>query len=528
VTSEPSDSLSLSSVWRSALILTGGAAAIQVLGIIRELFLATQIGASAHLDALLIALSLPAALPSILTSGTATALVPVYLETRQADGVAESRRLAGTVLVWVSIGGAGIWLALTAFAGAAVALTGPGLSAAGQAEAVGFLTILAPIAFITSVSPILFAVCQAEGRFFAMSVGSFAGAATTLATMVILWGSLGLDGLAIGLLAGPVVNLAILLGSLLRASLAPLPGIRARGRLGPFLRHAAPLTFGAAILPLNLVIDRAVASLVGTGAVSVLRYADVLVRVPIGAIGPAWGSAIYPALVRSTLGGVADRLGLDAQRATRFTVAAFVPVALLTVAVAPLAVDLAYGRGAFTADALRATAGTVAAFSPLLVLLMVQPVLVGAHNARRHGRLLATGATMNVILNGILDVVLGLSFGVVGIAISSSITVALVLAFFAWRLSISEPDFSLHPIARTIGLAIVSSAPVTIAAALVCWTGLAPTEVIPGIAVLVAVGVLGLVGYGLVAISIGMEEPRLLARRAFGGMVRDRSRGGTE
>jgi peptidoglycan biosynthesis protein MviN/MurJ (putative lipid II flippase) len=65
VTSESSDSLSLYSVWRSALILTGGAAAIQALGIVRELFLATQIGASVHLDALLIALSLPAALPGV-------------------------------------------------------------------------------------------------------------------------------------------------------------------------------------------------------------------------------------------------------------------------------------------------------------------------------------------------------------------------------------------------------------------------------------------------------------------------------
>jgi putative peptidoglycan lipid II flippase len=528
VTSESGDSLSLYSVWRSALVLTGGAAAIQVLGIVRELFLATQIGASAHLDALLIALSLPAALPSVLTSGTATALVPAYLEARQAAGVAEARRLAGTVLIWVSIGGAGIWVALTAFAGFAVALTGPGLSAAGRVEAVSFLQLLAPIAFVTSISPILFAVCQAEGRFVAMSAASFAGAATTLATMVILWDSIGLYGLAIGLLAGPIVNVTILLGSMMRASLVPLPGLRSRGRLGPFVRHAAPLTFGAAILQLNVVIDRAVASLVGPGAVSVLRYADVLVRVPIGAIGPAWGSAIYPALVRSTLGGAADRLALDAQRAIRFTTAVFVPVAMLTAAVAPLAVKLAYGRGAFSVDALYATAGAVAAFAPLLLLLMVQPVLVGAHNARRHGRLLATGASMNVILNSILDIVLGISFGVIGVALSSSITVALVLAFFAWRLSISEADFTLRPIAATIGLAIVASAPVTIVAALVCWTGLAPSGVVPGIAVLLGIAVLGVIGYVFAATWLGMEEPRTLARRAFGRLFRGRMTGGAD
>ena len=120
MTSEPDESLSLYSVGRFALVLTGGAAAVQVLGIVRELFLATQIGATAHLDALLIAMVLPITLPSVLTSGATTALVPAYLDVRQADGIMEARRVAGTVLVWVSIGGLCIWATLEAFAGVAV------------------------------------------------------------------------------------------------------------------------------------------------------------------------------------------------------------------------------------------------------------------------------------------------------------------------------------------------------------------------------------------------------------------------
>lgn len=103
MTSGPGGSLSLYSVGRSALILTGGAVAVQVLGIIRELFLATQIGATAQLDAFLIALVLPLALPSVLTSGAVTALVPAYLETRHARArprrdVWQARSLSGWAL----------------------------------------------------------------------------------------------------------------------------------------------------------------------------------------------------------------------------------------------------------------------------------------------------------------------------------------------------------------------------------------------------------------------------------------------
>ncbi len=522
MTSESGGSLSLYSVGRSALILTGGAVAVQVLGIVRELFLAAQIGASAELDALLIALVLPTALPSVLTSGAITALVPAYLEARRESGLMEARRLAGTILVWAAIAGAVIWLALAAFADIAVAFTGPGLSAASRAEAVGFLQLLAPVAFVTAISAILFAVCQAEQRFLAMSAASFAGPATTLATMLLLWDSLGLRALAVGTLVGPIVGVTILFGSTMRASLVPLPVLRPGGRLGPFLRHAAPLTFGAAILQINLVADRAVASLLGPGAVSVLRYADVLVRVPVGAIGPAWGSAIYPALVRSTLGGVAATLALDTQRTLRYASAVFVPVAMLTAAVAPLAVTLAYGRGAFDVEALDLTAGAVAAFAPLLLVLMISPILTGAHNARRRGRVLLMGATLNVALNVTLDVVLGISFGVIGVALASSIASTIVLVFFARRLASSESAFTLGPLGRTLGLAVLASSPVTLAAALLCWTGLAPTGILPALGTLAAIGIVGAIGYLVAAHWLGMEEPRTLVRLTVAALARRR------
>jgi len=315
---------------------------------------------------------------------------------------------------------------------------------------------------------------------------------------------------------------------MLRASIIPMPVLVPGGRLGPFLRHAAPLTAGAAVLQLNVVADRAVASLLGPGLVSVLRYADVLVRVPIGAIGPAWGSAIYPALVRSSLGGAADSLALDTQRAIRFATAVIVPVAMLTAAVAPAAVKVAYGRGAFSVEDLILTAGAIAAFAPLLVILMISPVLTGAHNARRHGRVLLMGAILNVILNFILDVALGRLLGVIGVALSSSITSAVVVVVFAWRLSISEANFTLSPIARTMGLAVLASTPIAAVVALLCWSGLASSEVGPAFVVLLGTAIIGPIGYLLAATVFGMEEAQTLVRFAVGWLLRRRATGRTQ
>ena len=97
--------ISLASVGRSAAILAGATAAVQVLGIVQWLFLAARVGISADFDALLIGLVLPATLGSVLTAGVSTALVPAYLEARATRSIGDARRLAGTVLTWMTMAG---------------------------------------------------------------------------------------------------------------------------------------------------------------------------------------------------------------------------------------------------------------------------------------------------------------------------------------------------------------------------------------------------------------------------------------
>ena len=119
--------ISLASVGRSAVILTGATAAVQVLGIVRELFLAAKVGISTDFDALLIGIVLPATISRVLTSGVSTALVPAYIEARASHGTAGAKRLAGTVLAWVAMAGVVVTVLLEVFAPESVAFHRPGL-----------------------------------------------------------------------------------------------------------------------------------------------------------------------------------------------------------------------------------------------------------------------------------------------------------------------------------------------------------------------------------------------------------------
>jgi putative peptidoglycan lipid II flippase len=267
--------------------------------------------------------------------------------------------------------------------------------------------------------------------------------------------------------------------------------------------------------------------LIAPGAVSALRYGDTLVRVPTGAISPAWGAAIYPALVRSTYHPGGAGLASAAGQALRYVLVVFVPIAMLTLAVAPVAVSTAYERGAFTPTDLHVTALVVAGFAPLICVMMVSQTLTGALNARRSGTILLAAGSINVVLNCTLDVVLGISLGVAGIALSSSITALIVALFKGRQLAKREATFRLRPLARYVRIPLVASLPGAIAFGLLSWTGMFPHGFVPGILTLALFGLVGLGTYAILATRLGLGEPTILARLVFHRMQRRQPSGPT-
>src|SRR3546814_7923936 len=65
----------------------------------------------------------------------------------------------------------------------------------------------------------------------------------------------------------------------------------------------APGALGAGVMQLNLPIGTMIASLLPTGAVAYLYYANRLYQLPLGVIGIAVGTALLPRLARELRGG---------------------------------------------------------------------------------------------------------------------------------------------------------------------------------------------------------------------------------
>ena len=434
--------IALASVGRSAGLLAMAAALGQVFAFVRELFVAGELGASARYDGLLVALVLPTIVAGLLAGGPGAALVPAFRRLERDDGLPAAKRFSGALFTWIFIAATMAMLLIWAADEWIAFLTGPGLHADGHAAAVEVTPIVAPMVVFLALSGVLTALCQTREAFAWIALGWLIGPVVSLVVTVTAWDRLDVEALALGLTVGSAATFLMVLIGAWRVGVAPRLRLRPpRDAHSGFLRHAGPLTAGSAILQANLFGDRAVASLLSVGSVSALRYGEGLLRGPMGAIAPAWSTALYPALIKAN-----DRedggIGAASDRAIRYVLAVFVPVAVFAAVMAPWIVDVAFRRGNFDAEDAAVTSTVVAAFAPLVVLTIIQAVIVGAHNARQSGLLLMTAGFANAGLNLVFDVIFGVAFGVAGVAVSTSVTILVVLTFLGLRLGRADPAFS--------------------------------------------------------------------------------------
>jgi putative peptidoglycan lipid II flippase len=189
------------------------------------------------------------------------------------------------------------------------------------------------------------------------------------------------------------------------------------------LKLMLPGVFGAGVTQLNLVVSTAVASLLPTGAVSYLYYADRLDQLPLAVVGIAVGTAILPSLSRQVRLGDDEGAKHTQNRGLELALFLTLPAAVgLGVAAWPIMTVL-FQRGAFGPVEANATAAALAAYAgglPAFVLIKVMtPGFFARHDTATPVKVAIAAMATNLVLTVGLGLVL--PFRHVGVASATSI-----------------------------------------------------------------------------------------------------------
>jgi putative peptidoglycan lipid II flippase len=403
----------------------------RVTGLVREQLVAATFGASAATDAFNVAFRIPNLFRRLFAEGAfSQAFVPVLAATRARDGDAATMALVdavATLLAWVLLG---VCVLGVVAAPVLVWLIGSGL--ARFDTAVVLTRIMFPYIGLMSLVALAAGVLNTWKRFAVPAVTpvllnvAFIVAAALVAPAFARRGWDPILALAIGVMAGGALQLALQLPALRRIGVRPRIGVSpARVRAAAahpgvrrVLRQMAPALLGVSVAQVSLVINTQIASHVGVGAVSWLTYADRLMEFPTALLGVALGVVLLPQLSAARARDDAEAFSGLLDWGVRLVVLLALPCAVALILFPGPMIAVLFHYGAFAADDVLQTQRAVVGYGVGLMGLVGIKILAPGFYAREDVRTPMKVAVVALVLTQTMNLVLVPWLGHAGLALS--------------------------------------------------------------------------------------------------------------
>lgn len=409
-------------IFRAAIIVASFTVLAKATATFKELVVAQVFGRNDALDAFLIAFLLPSFLVAVLCGSLHSAFVPVFIHIREQEGMEFAERLLSG-LTAVSL------VVLTAFS-VLLAVLAPyciqalahGFAPAKMILAARLLYILLPFIVLSGLTSLWAAALNAGERF---ALPAFTPALTPLVIVAFIflagrhW---GIFSVAAGTVAGQAVESAFLIRSLKSR------GLRLRFSwqgTGPYVRRVllqcAPLAAGAIIAGGTTLVDQSMSTMLGSGSVSALNYANKIINVLLGVGALALGKSTLPYFSRMVANQDWSGFQHTIRTYVRLVILATIPLTLALFLFSKPLVRLIFERGSFTASDTAVVSPVLAFYSLQIPFYVLGIIGVNVLSSIKRNDILFYVAGFDVVLDIVLNFAFMRIWGIAGIALSSSV-----------------------------------------------------------------------------------------------------------
>jgi putative peptidoglycan lipid II flippase len=289
-----------------AILVAAGILLSRIAGLIRESIFAHYLGNSAAADAFKAGFRIPNILQNLFGEGVLSAsFIPVYSRL-----LSEGEDDTADLLAWAV--GAMLSLVIAAMVALGVVFTpwlidaiAPGFHGATRDLTIRIVRILFPGAGLLVLSAWCLGVLNSHHRFFASYTAPVAWNLAIIAALIFYGPRSTQDGLAIKAAWGSVAGAALQIIVQLPQTLPLLGGIRlnfarVRAELRNVFSNLMPVIASRGVAQVSGYIDNLLASLLPTGAVAALNYAQILYLLPVSLFGMSVAAAELPTMSRAT------------------------------------------------------------------------------------------------------------------------------------------------------------------------------------------------------------------------------------
>ncbi|MGH9394406.1 MAG: murein biosynthesis integral membrane protein MurJ, partial [Terriglobales bacterium] len=287
---------------RSAALVGAGILLSSLAGLLRESIFAHYFGNSDAADAFKAAFRIPNLLQNLFGEGVLSAsFIPVYAALLAEGDEQEASRVAGAVLALLALATALLVLVGVLATPWLIYAIAPGFHGAKRALTIELVRILFPGAGLLVLSAWCLGILNSHRRFFLSYIAPVVWNGAMIATLlgfgrqyaefplavILAWGSVAGSGLQVAVQWPAVLKL---LGHLKLALDHRTAHVR------EVVRNFVPVFFSRGVVQISAYVDALLASLLPTGALATLAYAQTLYLLPVRLFGMSVSAAELPAM----------------------------------------------------------------------------------------------------------------------------------------------------------------------------------------------------------------------------------------
>jgi putative peptidoglycan lipid II flippase len=429
----------------------------KILGFGREIVLSYAYGASAITDAYLISQTIPIVILSFISVGIATSFIPLYSRILNEQGQMEANKytnnLSNALLLLASI----IVAIVLMFTQPIVKIFASGFSGETLDLAIRFTRISVFGVYFTALLNIFAGYLRMHDNYI---IPALVGLPMNLVIIASLFISTktNIYVIAIGSVLATASQLLLLIPFVRKTGYRYQPVLNLKEEyIKKMVIIALPVIAGQSVNQINVLVDRTLASGIAVGGISALNYANRLNGFVQGLFVASILTVLYPMISRMAAEDNMHGLKASISEAISVINLLVIPATIGAMIFSKEIVTLLFGRGAFTPEAIEMTANSLFYYSIGMIAFGLRDILSRAFYALQDTKTPMINATIAVVINIILNIVLSKYLGIGGLALATSIAaiVGTLLLFITLRRKIG--GFGLKEITKSFVKICVAS-----------------------------------------------------------------------
>ena len=402
----------------------------KILGLFRDSVLASAYGTGKYAAVYSTANSISTILFAVIGTALATSLIPLYNKLASEDSAERAMGFLNSVvnlvvIVCLSIAGLGI-----IFAGPLVKVFAPGYQGDVYTLCVQYTRILLPSIVFVGLANIFTSYLQIKKRYV---IPGFIGMPYSIIIIVSIYLSLKTSQMV--LVIGTLI--AISAKALFQLPFVYKEGYRYRPKINlkdPVMKDMMililPVVIGVGANQINSIVDKSLASLLGTEVVASFSYAIKLYEFVQALFITSILAVIYPRLSSMIVSDRMDSFLNSLKKTMNVIIVALVPIIVGCIVLSRQIVEVLFQRNAFTSKDTTMTASILWIYVIGILAFALRDVLTRGFYSMEDSKTPMINSIISIVFNISLNLILVKPLGYKGLAIATAVSAYIGLLLF--------------------------------------------------------------------------------------------------